>query len=78
MPIGRGIIHIDDYYKFGKMLDSLAKLSYSIQYVPHKSTLIITSHKSKLDEIDRVLSGYGVLDVEVVVRGGLAFVKAKW
>jgi len=75
MPIGKGIIHIDDYYKFGKLLDSLAKLSYSIQYVPHKSTLIITAHKSRTEEIIRIL---GDFDTEVKTRGGLVFIRAKW
>jgi len=75
MTIGRGIIHIDDYYKFGKLLDSLAKVSYSIQYIPHKSELIITAHKLRAEEILGMLEGF---ETEVKYKGGLVFIRARW
>jgi len=67
--IGKGIIKVDDYIRFGRLVDKLLEFAHSIQILK-KNVMIITVSKSdlkKVEELDLDITG-------VVVRGGLAFV----
>lgn len=74
--IGRGIIKTDDYIRFGKFVDELSKIAYTIMYVPRTDLLIVCLHKSKVEELKSKFS-----DKIVKIRrlkGGLAFAKLRW
>lgn len=73
--IGKGIVKIDDYIKFGKLVDELSSYAYTILYVPKKDEIVITVKKDKIQEIqerhkDKI--------IETKTKGGLTFIKLKW
>lgn len=38
MPIGKGILKIDDYRRFGELVDKMEEFgAYEVAYYPHKS-----------------------------------------
>jgi len=75
--IGRGIIKTDDYIRFGKLVDELSKIAYTIIYIPSKDQLIVCFHKDRLDEFKSKFSDK-ITDVKLPKRGVLAFAKIRW
>ena len=74
--IGKGVIKTDDYIRFGKMIDSIAKDCYTITISCKKEQLIICCHRDKLPLILEKL-GKKEGEVEVKGRGGLRWIKMK-
>jgi len=73
--IGKGIISIDDYIRFGKLVDELSKLCYTVMYVPKQDYLVVCFHKKHIDEIK---SKFKLIKIKVPKRGVLAFAKIRW
>ena len=74
--IGRGIIKTDDFIKFGKFVDELSNIAYTIMYVPKTDQLIACLHKSRVEELK---SKFPDKIVEIKLpKGGLAFATLRW
>lgn len=71
--LGKGLLKIDDYIRFGEIIDKLSEYCYTIQYVPNKDLLIVCTHKNNTNKIKETFP-----QAELVTRGGLAFAKIKW
>jgi len=72
--IGKGLISVDDYIKFGKLVDELSRIAYTIMYIPSKDYIIVSIHKNNIDKIERLNVNTEIL----AKRGGLVFVRIKW
>jgi len=75
--IGRGIIKIDDHIRFGKTVDELSKIAYTVMYVSKSDQLIVCLHKNRVGELKKKF-GKKVVDIVIPRRGGLAFAKLRW
>jgi len=75
--IGRGIIKTDDHIRFGKFVDELSKIAYTVMYVQRTDLLIVCLHKSKVEELKKKF-GKKVVDVVIPKKGVLAFAKLRW
>jgi len=75
--IGRGIIKADDHIKFGRFVDELSKIAYTIMYVPSKDQIIVCFHKGKFEELRSKFSDK-ILEVRLPKKGVLAFAKLRW
>ncbi|MHC1622967.1 MAG: hypothetical protein ACXQTR_00045 [Candidatus Methanospirareceae archaeon] len=74
--IGRGIIKTDDHIRFGKFVDELSKIAYTVMYVSKTDQLIVCLHKSKVEELKSKFSDK-IVEIKLP-RGGLAFAKMRW
>ena len=75
--IGRGFIKADDYIHFGKIVDELSKIAYTIIYVCRKDQIVVCLHKDKIKELESKFSDK-VVEIKQQKRGVLAFAKLKW
>jgi len=72
--LGKGLLKVDDYIRFGKIVDRLSEYCYMVMFVPKKSKIVATVHSKNLERLKEDFK-----DVKVVaVNGGLAFVELKW
>jgi len=74
--IGRGIVKTDDHIKFGKLVDELSNIAYTVMYVPKTDQLIACLHKSRVEELKSKFSDK-IVDIKLP-KGGLAFAKLRW
>jgi len=74
--IGRGIIKTDDHIRFGKFVDELSEIAYTIMYVPKTDQLIVCLHKDRVEELKSKFSDK-IVKIKLP-RGGLAFAKLRW
>ena len=75
--IGRGIIKTDDHIRFGKTVDELSKIAYTVMYVSKSDQLVVCLHKSRIEELKKKF-GKKVVDVVIPKKGVLAFAKLRW
>jgi len=75
--IGRGFIKADDYIRFGKIVDELSKIAYTIMYISSKDQLIVCFHKDKLDEFKSKFSDK-IVEIKFPKKGVLVFAKIRW
>ena len=75
--IGRGIIKTDDHIRFGKFVDELSKIAYTVMYVSKSDQLVVCLHKHRVEELKKKF-GKKVVDIIIPRRGVLAFVKLRW
>jgi len=71
--IGKGLIKLDDYKRFGEVADKLSEYCYCINYIPKHDYLVITFHKKHTKEISKIARV-----IETKARGALVFAKVKW
>ena len=74
--IGKGIIRADDYIHFGKIVDELSKIAYTIMYISKTDQLIVCLHKNKIEELKSMFSDK-IIEIKAP-RGGLAFARLRW
>jgi len=75
--IGRGLIKTDDHIRFGRLVDELSEIAYTVMYIPKRDNLIICISKDKLDELKSRFSDR-IVKVTVPKKGVLVFVEIKW
>jgi len=75
--IGRGIIKADDHIRFGKTVDELSKIAYTVMYVSKSDQLVVCLHKNRVEELKKKFDNK-VIDVIVPKKGVLAFAKIRW
>jgi len=75
--IGRGLIRADDYIRFGKFVDELSKIAYTIMYISDKDQIVVCFHKDKLEELRSKFSDK-IVEVKLPKKGVLAFAKLRW
>jgi len=75
--IGKGIIKTDDLIRFGKFVDELSKIAYTIMYVPKRDSLIVCVRKDRLEEL-RSRFSEKIIKTTIPKKGGLAFAELKW
>jgi len=75
--IGRGLIKTDDHIRFGKFVDELSKIAYTVMYVPKSDQLVVCLHKNRVEELKKKF-GKKVVDVVIPKKGVLAFAKLRW
>lgn len=73
--IGKGLLKVDDYIRFGKFVDRLSKYCHTIQYIPKKNLIVICFPKTHLDTIRKE---FGDIEIIVPKRGPIAFARIKW
>jgi len=77
VSIGKGLIKIDDYSKFGKMCDELGEYASIITYVPKANTIIIVVRDELVNTVLQMLKEYKLTVKEISKgRGIMRFIKA--
>jgi len=75
--IGRGIFKADDHIRFGKFVDELSEIAYTVMYIPKRDSLIVCLNKGKVEELKSRFSDK-IVKVTVPKKGVLAFAELKW
>lgn len=76
MAIGRGIVRVDDYNKFGRMYDELGKYASIITYVPKGDKIIVVVRDEFVDTVAQILEEYGLTVKEISKgKGVMRFIK---
>jgi len=78
--IKKGIVGIDDYARFGRLVDEISPLAYAIMLVPRKSRIIVITNKSNRVRVEEIAKRYKVKIEKSrnLSRGGLANVVLEW
>lgn len=78
MPIGKGLFSVDDYARFGKLVDDLERAgAYAISYYPKRGEVIAWCRERDLERIrEAVYEDYDVLVQHV--RGVIYMVRVHW
>jgi len=78
--IKKGVIGIDDYAHFGRLVDEISSLAYAIMLVPRKSRVIVITNKSNRAKVEEIAKRHKVKieKSRKLSRGGLANVILEW
>ena len=75
--IGRGLFKIDDYARFGQLIEDLCKAgAYLISYTPRKNQIIIFARKKDAERIKAALDGKEY--DEMLLKNALIMFKVRW
>ena len=73
--LGQGLMKVDDYIKFGGLVDKLSKYCYTINYIPSSDVIVVSFKRGDEDNIKKIAPNAQLI---VPNRGGLAFAKIRW
>ena len=76
--IRKGRFGIDDYIKFGELIDMLSNFSYSITLLPGSSEVFVTARRNSRVEVESIIKGRGLEITKKSELGGLAFFRFRW
>ena len=75
--IGQGIFKVDDYARFGQLIEDLCKAgAYLVSYVPRENQIIVFARKKDAERIKAVLDGKEY--DEMPLKNTLIMFKVRW